>query len=209
MNQDDPELGSEQGDFVRSDLSSEEGDYELNDLRLDLISETEISDPTRATVLSGLVLPSVREILKTFESRGSSAPTSPVKQKRPSVTLSTRSGSCSSFFKMALSQEVQTALAPLKKTRRGYKSWVTRSINNVVAEDGAGTLTCGAFTIKYDAIKNAMNKVVNVQDQISQVFDNNDRVADEQETSEFLNSASNQIGAILTRVYLLPTFFSN
>ena len=206
MNQDDPELGSEQGDLVRSDFSSEEGDYELNDLRLDLISETEISDPTRATVLSGLVLPSVREILKTFESRGSSAPTSPVKQKRPSVTLSTRSGSCSSFFNMALSQEVQTALAPLKKTRRGYKSWVTRSINNVVAEDGAGTLTCGAFTIKYDAIKNAMNKVVNVQDQISQVFDNNgvsesqaDRVADEQETAEFLNSASNDIGAILTK----------
>ena len=67
MNQDDPELGSEQEDFVSSDLSSEEGDYELNDLKLDLISEIEISDPTRDSVLSGLDFPSVREILKTFE----------------------------------------------------------------------------------------------------------------------------------------------
>ena len=99
MYQDDPELGSEQEDFVRSDLSSEEGDYELNEVKLELISEIEISDSTRDFVLSGLDFPSVREKVKTFESRGSSAPTSPVKQKRPSVTLSNRSGSCSSFLK--------------------------------------------------------------------------------------------------------------
>ena len=36
MNQDDPELGSEQEGFDRSDLSSEE-QSELNDLGLDLI----------------------------------------------------------------------------------------------------------------------------------------------------------------------------
>ena len=194
MNQDDPELGSEQEGFVRSDLSSEEGDYELNDLRLDLISEIEISDPTRDSVLSGLDFPSVREILKTFESRGSSAPTSPVKQKRPSVTLPNRAGSWNSLFKMALSAEVQTALVPLRNTRRGYKSWVTRSINNVDTEDRAGTLTFGEFTIKYDAIKAMMDKVFNVQDQIRKVFDDHgvsetqaERVADEQETSDFLN----------------------
>ena len=54
MNQDDPELGSEQEGFVRCDLSSEEGDYELNDLRLDLISETEISNPTGTLSFRGL-----------------------------------------------------------------------------------------------------------------------------------------------------------
>ena len=206
MYQEDPESGSEQEDFVRSDLSSEEGDYELYEVKLELIHEIENCDSTRDLVLSGLDFPSVREKVKTFESRGASAPTSPVKQKRPSVTLINRSGSCSSFFKMALSEAVQAALAPLKRTRRGFKAWVTRSINKVIEEDGAGTLTSGAFTIKYDAIKESMYKVINVQDQISQVFDDNgvaethvDRVADEQETSEFLNSASNNIGAILTK----------
>ena len=83
MNQDDPELESEQEGFDRSDLSSEE-QSELNDLGLDLISEIEVSDSARDSVLSGLAFPNVREILKTFETRGSSAPTSPVKQKRPS-----------------------------------------------------------------------------------------------------------------------------
>ena len=112
MNQDDPELGSEQEGFDRSDLSSEE-QSELNDLGLDLISEIEVSDSARDSVLSGLAFPSVREILKTFESRGSSAPTSPVKQKRPSVTLPNRAGSWNSLFKMALSAEVLTALVPI------------------------------------------------------------------------------------------------
>ena len=143
MQQEDPESGSEQEDFV----SSEEGDYDLYQVKLDLIQQIESCDPTRDLVLSGLDFPSVRERIKTFESRGASAPTSPVKQKRPSVTLINRSGSCSSFFKMALSEAVQTALAPLKKSRRGFKAWVTRTINKVVEEEGAGTLTSGAFTI--------------------------------------------------------------
>ena len=193
MNQDDPELGSEQEGFDRSDLSSEE-QSELNDLGLDLISEIEVSDSARDSVLSGLAFPSVREILKTYESRSSSAPASPVKQKRPSVTLPNRAGSWNCLFKMALSAEVSTALVPLKNTRRGYKSWVTRSIHNVDTEDQAGTLTSGEFTIKYDSIKAMMDKVFNVQDQIRKVFDDHgvsetqaERVADEQETSDFLN----------------------
>ena len=98
MQQEDPESGSEQEDFV-SDFSSEEGDYDLYQVKLDLIQEIESCDPTRDLVLSGLDFPSVRERIKTFESRGASAPTSPVKQKRPSVNLINRSGSCSIFLK--------------------------------------------------------------------------------------------------------------
>ena len=189
----EPDSGSEQEDL--SDFSSVESDYLYQD-KLDLIESIESSDPTRDLVLSGFSFPSVRDKIKTFESRGASAPTSPVKQRRPSVTLINRSGSCNSFFKMALSEAVQTALAPLKKSRRGFKAWVTRTISKVVEEEGAGTLTSGAFTIKYDSIKDSMDKVVKVQDQINQVFDNYnvnenhpERVADEQETDEFLNKA--------------------
>ena len=183
----------------REDLS-EQDVSDIEDLKSSLTnSDEKFHDAIVETRLS------VRDWVKRFDTNVSasvtkSAPTSPSKYKN---YLPPRTASVSDFgsiFPLAEIMTLEDDLKPLKSTRQGYKSWASRHLNTLkVAHDGA-SLTLSALARGEKEVNTYIEKIRSIEEQISEVYDkhridhnNKDRVADVDETVNFIFKCQSDI----------------
>lgn len=183
----------------RIDLSKhDKGD--LEDLKNDLTNSFEKFDDALSEVSHvSLKKLSVREKVNWFNARTSAAavsksvPSSPIKNSNfqlPVRNFSVENLSCIEplNFKMSLSE-----LEPLKKSRAGVKSRVTRIVNNLKKLHGGKTLTLSILAKQESQINGFIDKINEVEQTMADIYDQNsvscdnkDRSADFDVTATFI-----------------------
>ena len=149
-----------------------------------------------------------------------SAPNSPVSAKSVPVSPQSSKIVCISVKQRVLSFEslnianlshpkllimsgCKKELDPLLKSRRSYKSWVTRCLNGIVEQKEANSLNKAFFNRQEGTINGHINKIEELEAKISDVYDSHsvppedgERLSDSDTTYKFILVAQQKLAAI-------------
>ena len=177
----------------RNDLTDSEVE-ELKELKADLTDSLETSYSSNSSFVATLGDRIASLIASHFscglESRvlSSSAPSSPTRDRSTHVSYSSRPSCESIFVNMSLLEE----LAPLTKSRAGFKSHVTHNLNTLNSLQSDNNLNINLFKLLEQSFSNHIQEIERKDIEISAVYDkylvepgNAGRKADSDATSTF------------------------